>query len=155
VAGGWFFLMACEMFVLGKRDFRLPGLGSYLQTAASAGNGRAILWGLLTMIGIIVLTDQLVWRPLIAWAQKFKFENVEALDAPRSRVLNFLRRSHVIAVISSKTLEPMQEALGLHFARTNHPQREGAQRSALRRWASGVLVAAIAFGIAYAAFKSV
>src|SRR5262249_20063802 len=56
---------------------------------------------------------------------------------------------------SSKTLEPMQEALGLHFARTNHPQREGAQRSALRRWASGVLVAAIAFGIAYAAFKSV
>src|SRR5271169_4857566 len=45
VAGGWFFLMACEMFVLGDKDFRLPGLGSYLQTAASAGDTRSILWG--------------------------------------------------------------------------------------------------------------
>jgi NitT/TauT family transport system permease protein len=45
VAGGWFFLMACEMFVLGARDFRLPGLGSYLQTAASAGDTASILWG--------------------------------------------------------------------------------------------------------------
>ena len=45
VAGGWFFLMACEMFVLGDRDFRLPGLGSYLQTAASTGDSHAMLWG--------------------------------------------------------------------------------------------------------------
>src|SRR5215470_5858343 len=45
VAGGWFFLMACEMFVLGDRDFRLPGLGSFLQTAAGHGDTRAILWG--------------------------------------------------------------------------------------------------------------
>src|SRR5208282_3595347 len=59
VAGGWFFLMACEMFVLGDRDFRLPGLGSYLQTAASAGDTRSILWGVGAMIAIIVLIDQL------------------------------------------------------------------------------------------------
>ena len=45
VAGAWFFLMVCEMFHLGTRDFRLPGLGSYLQTAADAGNGVAITWG--------------------------------------------------------------------------------------------------------------
>ncbi len=50
VAGGWFFLMACEMFVLGNRDLRLPGLGSYLQTAANAGDTRAIVWGLAVMI---------------------------------------------------------------------------------------------------------
>jgi NitT/TauT family transport system permease protein len=68
VAGGWFFLMACEMFVLGDRDFRLPGLGSFLQTAASHGNTRAILWGLGAMIALIVLLDQLVWRPIIVWA---------------------------------------------------------------------------------------
>src|SRR6202051_4165291 len=63
VAGGWFFLMACEMFVLGDKDFRLPGLGSYLQTAASAGDTRSIVWGVGTMIAVIVLTDQIVWRP--------------------------------------------------------------------------------------------
>jgi NitT/TauT family transport system permease protein len=69
VAGGWFFLMACEMFTLGNRDLRLPGLGSYLQTAANAGDTRAIAWGLSVMIGIIVLIDQLIWRPLIAWTE--------------------------------------------------------------------------------------
>ena len=63
VAGGWFFLMACEMFVLGKRDFRLPGLGSYLQTAASAGDTSSIVWGITTMVAVIVLLDQFVWRP--------------------------------------------------------------------------------------------
>ncbi len=78
VAGGWFFLMACEMFMLGTRDFRLPGLGSYLQTAASAGDTRSILLGVATMIAVIVLLDQLVWRPVIAWAEKFKIEQVES-----------------------------------------------------------------------------
>jgi len=87
VAGGWFFLMACEMFVLGKRDFRLPGLGSYLQTAASAGDTHSILWGLAAMIGVIVLLDQLVWRPVIAWSDKFKFEQVESAAVPRSPIL--------------------------------------------------------------------
>ena len=55
IAGGWFFLMACEMFVLGKRDFRLPGLGSYLQVAASAGDVPAMIWGLSAMIAIIIV----------------------------------------------------------------------------------------------------
>src|SRR6202790_3823568 len=93
VAGGWFFLMACEMFVLGNRDLRLPGLGSYLQTAANAGDTRAIVWGVMVMIAVIVLIDQLVWRPIIAWSEKFKFEQVEAYQTPRSPILDFLRRS--------------------------------------------------------------
>ena len=96
VAGGWFFLMACEMFTLGNRDLRLPGLGSYLQTAANAGNTRAIFWGLGVMIGIIILIDQLIWRPVIAWAEKFKFEQVESTDAPKSPVLNLLRSSRIL-----------------------------------------------------------
>src|SRR2546429_560612 len=84
VAGGWFSLMACEMFVLGNRDFRLPGLGSFLQTAASNGNTRAILWGVGGMIALIVLLDQLIWRPVIVWADKFKFEQVESSAAAHS-----------------------------------------------------------------------
>ncbi len=85
VAGGWFFLMACEMFVLGKRDFRLPGLGSYLQSAASEGDTRGIIWGLAAMIAVIVLIDQLVWRPAIAWSDKFKLEQVESAGEPANR----------------------------------------------------------------------
>ncbi|MGO4882602.1 MAG: ABC transporter permease [Bryobacteraceae bacterium] len=117
VAGGWFFLMACEMFVLGKRDFRLPGLGSYLQTASSAGDTRAILWGLGAMIGVILLIDQLVWRPAIAWSDKFKFEQVESSAQPQSAVLNLLRRSNVLERFRTAVMAPLAERLSLHAAR--------------------------------------
>ena len=100
VAGGWFFLMACEMFVLQDRDLRLAGLGSYLQTAANAGDTRAIIWGVVTMVGVIVLMDQLIWRPIIAWAEKFKFEQVEAIESPHSYVLDFLRRSKIVPLVA-------------------------------------------------------
>ena len=117
VAGGWFFLMACEMFVLGSRDFRLPGLGSYLQTAASAGDTHAILWGLVAMVGVIVLLDQLVWRPVIVWAQKFKFEQVESAEAPRSPILTLLRRSKALRLLSQRITHPLGERTALYFAR--------------------------------------
>jgi len=117
VAGGWFFLMACEMFVLGSRDFRLPGLGSYLQTAASAGDTHAILWGLVAMVGVIVLLDQLVWRPVIVWAQKFKFEQVESAEAPRSPILTLLRRSKALRLLNQRITRPLGERTALYFAR--------------------------------------
>ena len=103
VAGGWFFLMACEMFVLGERDFRLPGLGSYLQTAASAGDVPAILWGLLVMVSIIVATDQLIWRPVIAWSDRFKFEQVENSRSVRSPLLSALQSSSLLNGLGQRT----------------------------------------------------
>jgi NitT/TauT family transport system permease protein len=117
VAGGWFFLMACEMFVLGKRDFRLPGLGSWLQTAADNGDTWSMLWGLAAMVTVILLIDQLVWRPAIAWSSKFKFEQVESADVPTSPLLHILRNSHALKVFREKTIEPLSEKLSLHFAR--------------------------------------
>lgn len=75
-AGGWFFLMAAEIFTVGERDFRLPGLGAYLQEAANQGDVAALSWGLLTLILVIVLLDQLLWRPLLVWAERFKLEMV-------------------------------------------------------------------------------
>jgi NitT/TauT family transport system permease protein len=116
VAGGWFFLMACEMFPLGQRDFRLPGLGSYLQTAASAGDTQSILWGVGTMIAVIVLLDQFVWRPVIAWAEKFKVEQVESTNLPRSWVLNLLQHSSSLAYLRKKIWRPTRESLMSHFA---------------------------------------
>src|SRR6202142_4115918 len=111
VAGGWFFLMACEMFVLGPRDFRLPGLGSYLETAATAGDTRSILLGIGTMIAVIVLLDQFVWRPVIAWAEKFKVEQVESTDVPQSWVLNLLQGSSSLAYLRTKLWRPARESL--------------------------------------------
>jgi NitT/TauT family transport system permease protein len=119
VAGGWFFLMICEMFTLGTRDFRLPGLGSYLQTAASAGDTRSILLGVATMIAVIVLLDQFVWRPVIAWAEKFKIEQVESTDLPQSWVLNLLQHSTGLAFLRRKLWRPARESLMSRFAQAN------------------------------------
>ena len=154
VAGGWFFLMACEMFVLGDKDFRLPGLGSYLQTAASNGNTRAMVWGLATMVAVIVLMDQLIWRPVIAWADKFKFEQVESATAAQNLILSFIRRESLIIRAYRRLLHPMVEWLTLTFAR-------GAKRAARtltavqsekqRAWTgwffAGVVLVVVGYGV--------
>ena len=94
IAGGWFFLMACEMFILKDRDFRLPGLGSYIHTAADAGDILHVFYGLGVMIIIVILLDILLWRPLVAWTQKFKFDTVAGEEERESLVLE-IGRAHV------------------------------------------------------------
>src|SRR6266436_7502594 len=112
VAGAWFFLMACEQF----SDFRLPGLGSYLQAAADDGDTRSILLGVLTMVAVIVLIDQFVWRPVIAWAEKFKMEQVESASVPTSWVLDFLQRSRGVALFRKRAIRPLSERMVHYFA---------------------------------------
>jgi len=148
VAGGWFFLMACEMFVLGARDFRLPGLGSYLQTAASAGDTRSILLGIATMITVIVLLDQFVWRPVIAWAEKFKVEQVESTDAPRSWVLDLFRHSRGLEHLRGRTVQPLRERLMMMFS---EQRTEGGvkQQAAWKTWLTRVVAVALLAGLAY------
>jgi NitT/TauT family transport system permease protein len=92
-AGGWFFLMASEQFTLGRKNLRLPGLGSYLAGAADQGNTRALVLGLATLVAVIVLLDQLVWRPLLAWSDRFKIEQSAGTEVPHSAVLDALRGS--------------------------------------------------------------
>jgi NitT/TauT family transport system permease protein len=154
VAGGWFFLMACEMFVLGSRDFRLPGLGSYLQTAASEGDTRSILWGVATMIAVIVLLDQFVWRPVIAWAEKFKVEQVESSDAPRSWVLDLIRHSRSLAQIRKRTMRPLSERIMLHFARAGASD-QAEQRSAWKVWLTRALAVALLVAVSYGVVRVV
>jgi NitT/TauT family transport system permease protein len=159
VAGGWFFLMACEMFVLGDRDFRLPGLGSYLQTAAGNGNTRAMIWGLAVMIAIIVATDQLIWRPVIAWADKFKFEQVESTQRGTSPILYALRNSNAIGWLHQHTVVPLGERIyhGLAVRRLRalarpEPSDASRQRSLITN--SSIFIALLAAAI-FAAFHAI
>jgi NitT/TauT family transport system permease protein len=108
-AGGWFFLMAAEMFSLGNKNYQLQGLGSYLQTAANQGDWTAEISGLLILVLVIVLMDQLIWRPLLAWADKFKMELVEGDIRPRSAVLMILRRSQLIEWLGNAVWSPLIE----------------------------------------------
>jgi NitT/TauT family transport system permease protein len=150
VAGAWFFLMACEMFVLGNRDLRLPGLGSYLQTAANAGDTRAILWGLAVMIAVIVLIDQLVWRPIIAWSEKFKFEQVEAYQTPRSPIFDFLRRSRILHGATQTFVAPLAETMALRFANTANVSAPERRKSAVRTWLARAVAVAALIALIYA-----
>jgi NitT/TauT family transport system permease protein len=156
VAGGWFFLMACEMFVLGDRDFRLPGLGSYLQTAASAGDTHGMIWGSVTMILIIVATDQLVWRPVIAWADKFKFEQSESTGRKTSPILYALRNSNALGWLKNKTLVPASERIyaGLAQRQRRLTGRRVHERRRTSRLAAVLLIAVGVAIIGFAAFRA-
>jgi NitT/TauT family transport system permease protein len=152
VAGGWFFLMACEMFVLGNHDFRLPGLGSYLQTAASSGDTAGIVWGLAAMIAVIVLLDQLLWRPAIAWSEKFKMEQVESAAEVTSPILHLLRNSDVSRWIEKRAVAPLWERL------TTSPPRVApskvARTSHRGRIVGAIALAALAVAVPYLLVKA-
>ena len=97
MAGGWFFLMISEAYQLGDKDFRLPGIGSYMQVAVQAGRVDAMLWALLAMLLMIVGLDQLLWRPVVVWAQKFRVEEGGEQTRMSSWLLDWLRQSRVLA----------------------------------------------------------
>jgi len=151
VAGAWFFLMACEQFT----DFRLPGLGSYLQSAADSGDTRSILLGIVTMVAVIVLIDQLVWRPVIAWAEKFKIEQVESGDAPQSWVLEFLRRSRAMAYVRKSVVRPLGERMAQHFAVTDAMPVPARSESAAAIWVWRVVGVALLGGVGFAVVRVV
>jgi NitT/TauT family transport system permease protein len=157
VAGGWFFLMACEMFVLGKRDFRLPGLGSFLQTAASRGDTRAILWGVTAMITVIVLLDQLVWRPIIVWADKFKFEQVESAGAAQTTLLNLIGRASIVLRLYRLLIRPVFDWLTLTFTRGARRAAEtfsAPKQNRIGRWIGYVCAGGVLVGLAFAVFHA-
>jgi len=118
VANGWFALMACEMFPLNGTNFQLPGLGSYIQTATYSGDVRALVSGIAAIVLIVVAMDQLIWRPLIAWSEKFKFEQVEAADHVTSPILSLLQRSALVNALSSRVWASIEEPIYRRMART-------------------------------------
>src|ERR1700735_4247525 len=156
VAGGWFFLMACEMFVLGDRDFRLPGLGSYLQTAASTGDFHGMLWGSIAMILIIVATDQLIWRPVIAWADKFKFEQGGSTSRKKSPILFALQNSQALGWLERVTLSPASEYIYARLARRKREEvAQPIHKPQRRKQAAAVLfICAGILLVVYAAFRA-
>src|SRR5690242_1926264 len=101
MAGGWFFLMISEAFVLGDKDFRLPGLGSYMSVAVARGDGRAMIAAVAAMTLMIVALDQLLWRPVVVWAQKFRVEESGQTEAMESWFLELLKRSRVLPLLSA------------------------------------------------------
>lgn len=131
-AGGWFFLMAAEIFTVGARDFRLPGLGAYLHEAASQGDTHAILWGLAALILTIIALDQFIWRPLLAWSDRFKVEMVESEEPPTSWFYNVMHNSALVNALHS-WFAPLAEALDAWLIR-HAPMRDANDAPAKANW---------------------
>ena len=97
MSGGWFFVVASEAFSVGKTSYMLPGIGSWLAVAIERQDLGAVGWAVGAMAVVIVLYDQLLFRPIVAWADKFRFEQTASADEPQSWFLDLLRRTHIAA----------------------------------------------------------
>ena len=153
MAGGWFFLMVCEAFVLGEHDFRLPGLGSYMSLAVERGDGRAQLLGVLAMLGMIVFVDQVVWRPLVAWSHKFTDE--ETNNASHSWLWERIRRSRIWQAGSQSWKFFQRRASSPAVAPMTSADAPSSRAVNARRWTKRLLIAAIGAGVLFGAVKYV
>jgi NitT/TauT family transport system permease protein len=151
-AGGWFFLMAAEIFTLGERDYRLPGLGAYLQTAGEAGDLLAIGLGMATLVVLIIGVDQLVWRPLLAWADRFKVEFTESAAPPSSWFYAVLQRAQVDNWLLDR-LAPLGRGADVMLSRALPPldTTGRAERRSVAALLAGLVVAGVLLAGAFAA----
>jgi NitT/TauT family transport system permease protein len=126
MSGGWFFVVASEAITVGNNTITLPGVGSYLAQAISERNLGAVGWVILTMTVVILAYDQFLFRPLVAWADKFRMEDTASKSAPESWLLDLILRARLIQHL----LHPMGRLMtGLARAPIRLP-RLGAQRPA-------------------------
>jgi ABC-type nitrate/sulfonate/bicarbonate transport system permease component len=100
MSGGWFFVVASEAITVGKTTVTLPGIGSYVALAIQQRNLPAIGYAILTMLLVIIAYDQLLFRPVVAWADKFRFEQTASGTAPTSWMLDLFRRTRALRSLS-------------------------------------------------------
>ncbi|WP_455924893.1 ABC transporter permease [Pseudomonas putida] len=109
MSGGWFFVVASEAITVGDQTITLPGVGAYLATAILQQDLAAVGYVILAMVVVIVLYDQFLFRPLVAWADKFRMENTASqAGAPESWVLNLIQRTRLV----QRLLRPITRTIG-------------------------------------------
>ena len=157
MSGGWFFLVAAEAVSVANQDIKLPGIGSYIAVAIAEQNGRAILMAIVAMLAGILLYDQLFFRPLLAWADKFRFEESQSDTAQQSWLLDWGRRSAFVRAQTDRFWSFARSALGW-FAHAD--DRRAALRSSRlastwpweRIWDFTLLTVGVAAGYALFAY---
>ncbi|HRQ11186.1 MAG: ABC transporter permease subunit [Trueperaceae bacterium] len=113
MSGGWFFVVASEAILVGDTEVALPGIGSYIEMALKRSDLTAVLWAIVTMLIVIVLYDQLLFRPLVAWSDRFRFDRQSASAAkPRSWMLDLLGRSAAVNAVAGRLGALMRRSFG-------------------------------------------
>jgi NitT/TauT family transport system permease protein len=151
--GGWFFVAASEAISVLNKSYQLPGLGSYVALAILKQDIPALVSALVTMAVVIVAIDQLFWRPLVAWSDKFKMERSSAAEPPRSWLLTLLRTANVTRVVP-QALAPLSNMLDAVLSRLNFEPGERSVNPAREQFVdriyTGVLLLLLAGLVALA-----
>lgn len=146
MSGGWFFLVAAEAISVANQDIKLPGIGAYIAVAIEEKNLHAILWAIGAMLAGIVLYDQLFFRPLLAWADKFRFEESQGETEQRSWLLNWGRRSRWMRAGTDHMWAMLRSTLGWFSVSYDGTAPRANPRSVnpmwMRAWNVFLLVAA-------------
>jgi NitT/TauT family transport system permease protein len=145
MSGGWFFVVASEAITVGDTTVKLPGIGSWLALAIERKDVAAVGLAVATMGVVILGYDQLVFRPIVAWADKFRFEQTAARDRPKSWVYDVVRRTRLVRVVFG-AISSAAAYLALARVRLSRPPRWRAARAgggaADALWIAAVLAAA-------------
>lgn len=151
--GGWFFVAQSEAISVMNKDIKLPGLGSYMASAIEKGDHHAALLAVAAMLFLILLSDQLIWRPLLVWADKFKMELTESRLAPTSWVYKLLRRTYLFTWLDMKVWQPLLDVLGQTIRRIELPGKRF--RPGMVNWPFRVGGLLLAVGLGYEAIDGV
>jgi len=119
MSGGWFFVVASESITVGNTTVTLPGIGSYVALAIQKQNLPAIGYAILTMLLVIIVYDQLLFRPVVAWADKFRFEQTASATAPTSWMLDLFRHTRALRALTYPFAALNKAISNLHFAIPN------------------------------------
>jgi NitT/TauT family transport system permease protein len=151
MSGGWFFVVASEAITVGDTTIKLPGIGSWLAVAIDAKDIHAVILAVLVMAAVILAYDQLLFRPIVAWADKFRFEQTAARQRPRSWVYDLWRRGKVVRRVSPAIgwLATQISKLPLGFTRA--ARAEGSASSG--RWRERLWLIVVFAAVAYALWR--
>ncbi|HEX4511322.1 MAG TPA: ABC transporter permease subunit, partial [Burkholderiaceae bacterium] len=150
MSGGWFFVVASEALSVSGQSIKLPGVGSYIALAIEAQDLHAIAWAILGMLVGILLYDQLLFRPLVAWADKFRFEESGQEEVPSSWLLTWARRSERAGALVDRFARVIEGSFAWFrrpFDGTSIRARPAPTSTALSRAADAVTAAAVLFAV--------
>ena len=153
MSGGWFFVVAAEAISVGDTTWKLPGIGSYIALAEEAGDIGAVLWAILAMLVVIILYDQILFRPLVAWSAKFRFELTASEVAEDPWLLKLLRRTRLLRRLSRTVGLAFNAFGGLRLALPRVRARSTTR--APSRGGDAAFLAVLAVALGYAVWQIV
>jgi NitT/TauT family transport system permease protein len=151
MSGGWFFVVASEAITVGDTTVTLPGIGSYVALAIKEQNLPAIGYAILAMFLVILAYDQLLFRPVVAWADKFRFEQTASTSVPTSWVLDLFRRTRALRATTYPFAALNKAISNLHIALPGLLKMALRSRGQPSRIVDAIWLATIIAGTGYAA----